>query len=64
MEQYAKCSKDLRKDLAHIQDEVEANKPGQLDMESLKEKDDNVKVGHRFVLVRFRFVFHYLYMSL
>ena len=44
IEQYAKSSKDLRKDLAYIHDEVEANKPGQLDMDSLKEKDDAVKV--------------------
>jgi DNA repair exonuclease SbcCD ATPase subunit len=48
MEQYAKSSKDLRKDLTFIHDEVEANKPGQLDMESLKEKDDSVKVSHQF----------------
>lgn len=45
IEQYAKSSKDLRKDLAYIHDEVEANKPGQLDMDSLKEKDDAVKVA-------------------
>lgn len=44
IEQYAKSSKDLRKDLGYIHDEVEANKPGQLDMDSLKEKDDAVKV--------------------
>ncbi len=50
MEQYAKSCKDLRKDLAYIHDEVEANKPGQLDMDSLKEKYDNVKVSRQFVL--------------
>lgn len=44
VEQYAKSSKELKKDLAFIHDEVEANKPGQLDVESLKEKDDAVKV--------------------
>lgn len=44
IEQYAKSSKDLRKDLGYIHDEVEANKPGQLDMDSLKEIDDAVKV--------------------
>ena len=51
MEQYAKSSKDLRKDLAYIHDEVEANKPGQLDMISLKERDDNVKVSWLELLV-------------
>ena len=45
IEQYAKSSKDLRKDLAYIHDEVEANRPGQLDMDSLKEKDDAIKVA-------------------
>ena len=45
IEQYAKSSKDLRKDLAYIHDEVEANRPGQLDMHSLKEKDDAIKVA-------------------
>lgn len=50
MEQYAKSSKDLKNDLDHIRDEVDANKPGQLDMESLKKKDDAVKVASVLVL--------------
>lgn len=45
IEQYAKSSKELKKDLTYIHDEVEANKPGQLDIESLKEKDGAVKVS-------------------
>ena len=45
MEQYTKTSKELRKDLAYIHDEVEANKPGQLDPESLCERGAAVKVG-------------------
>lgn len=49
MEQYAKSSKDLKKDVAHIHEEVEANKPGLLSIDSLKEKDVNVQVSCRLV---------------
>lgn len=44
MEQYTKSCKNLMEDLDYIHDEVEANKPGLLDVESLKDKDNNVKV--------------------
>lgn len=59
IELYAKSSKELKKDLAYIHDEVEANKPGQLDIESLKEKDDAVKVCLTFYIASIKFFEHF-----
>ena len=44
MEQYLKSAKELKKDMGYVHDEVEANKPGQLDPESLRERETAVKV--------------------
>lgn len=43
MEQYLKSAKEL-KNMGYVHDEVEANKPGQLDPESLRERETAVKV--------------------
>ena len=44
MEQYLKSAKELKKDMDYVHDEVEANKPGQLDPESLRERETAVEV--------------------
>ena len=44
MEQYLKSAKELKKDMGYVHDQVEANKPGQLDPESLRERETAVKV--------------------
>lgn len=60
MEQYLKSTKELKKDLGYVHDEVEANKPGQLDPESLREKETAVEVSCLLYhsTLRYRVSFH------
>lgn len=44
IEQYVNSSKELKKDLDYVHEEVETNKPGLLDPESLRQKEAAVKV--------------------